>query len=163
VDFEGTLYQVAAKWQPFFLRLPYPYAPIDFDELKIRINWRMRSRAGLCRPGEDIIELNPNLLKDEKIMEEVFLHELCHLSVSRRWPRAQAHGEKWKKLMVLCGLKPKRCHELTPLKRHLHRRWELQCACQAHHVTTLILNRIKRGARYKCRHCGSLLKEKVAI
>jgi predicted SprT family Zn-dependent metalloprotease len=158
LKFENQLNALARKWREFFSNPPYPYIPVEFNSFEIHLNWKMRSRAGLCKPYEGVIELNPNLLQDEKILEEVFIHELCHLVVSRRWPRAQAHGERWKKLMTLCGMKPLRCHNLVPEKRHLHRRWDLKCACQVHKVTTLILNRIKRGQRYKCKGCGVLLQ-----
>ncbi len=147
------------KWSPFFATLPRPYGSLNIFAINVQWNPRMRSRAGLCRPGQAIIELNPHLLKDEKSLEEVLLHEICHMAVSHRWPYAAAHGDKWKKLMVLCGQKPLRCHDLIVTKRHLQKRWDYNCECQIHKVTTLIANRISKGQRYKCKKCGAFLQK----
>jgi predicted SprT family Zn-dependent metalloprotease len=146
------------KWRPFFLSPPSPFIGIDIFAIDIHYNPRMRSRAGLCKPSERVIELNPHLLKDEKTLEEVFIHEICHMAISYRWPYADAHGPKWKKLMTLCGFKPLRCHNLVPVKRHLQQRWDHTCECQIHKVTTLISNRISKGQNYKCKRCGAMLE-----
>ncbi len=145
------------KWTPFFKNLPYPYVGFASSILTVRWNFKMRTRAGVCKPAQKLIELNPHLLKDDKNLEEVLLHEICHFAVGLRWPTAAPHGQKWKKLMNLCGVVPKRCHELVPMRRHSQKRWAYSCACRVHNVTTLISNRIKKGLRYKCKKCGSPL------
>jgi SprT protein len=150
---------VIKKWAPFFAALPRPYAPLDIFSLSVQWNPRMRSRAGLCRPAQKMIELNPHLLKDEKSLEDVFLHEVCHMAVSHRWPYAEAHGDKWKRLMLLCGKKPLRCHDFVVTNQHRQKRWDYNCECQIHKVTTLIANRISKGQKYKCKKCGALLQK----
>ncbi len=144
---EAVLKDLLRKWEGHF----------PLENVHIRFNSKMRSRAGLCKPHQRIVELNPHLLQDPKILEEVLIHELCHLAVGLRWPYAQAHGKKWQALMLRCGFEPKRCHNLPVTKRRMHRRWEFQCHCQTHRVSTVVRNRILRGARYKCKMCRSLL------
>jgi len=152
------------KWRIFFLDLPPPYKSLDLNQVTIRWNTRMRSRAGSCRPWEGIVELNPHLLdkKNGDALESVLVHELCHLAVGYRWPTSQPHGRKWKGLMKICGFRPERCHSLTPVKRHLHRRWALYCKCKEHKVTTLIYNRVSRGIRYQCVECRGPLDKEIS-
>jgi SprT protein len=145
------------KWQAPFGQLDAPYAPVDLTQLEIRWNKRMRSRAGVCRPRQRMIELNPNLLKEDRQAEEVLVHELCHMAVSIRWPTARPHGQKWKKLMTHMGFPPNRCHNLIPARAHRQKRWPLRCVCREHQVTTVIFNRIKKGTKYRCRHCKNIL------
>src|ERR1700677_691378 len=94
------------KWMPFFGNLRKPYFPVDPFSFEVKWNSKMRSRAGLCRISQGLIELNPHLLIEDYVLEEVLVHEMCHLVIGRRWPRAQAHGEKWKGLMKICGFPP---------------------------------------------------------
>src|SRR5687768_15214377 len=125
------------KWAAHFASLPSPYPILPLHSFEIQWNHHMRSRAGFCRPSENRIALYPHLLTEPQVLEEVFLHELCQLVVARRWRYARAHGTKWQNLMRLCGLEPKRCHDLpVPRKRQL-RKWPAHCSCQKHELTTV--------------------------
>jgi SprT protein len=150
--------ELLEKWKPCFSTLPAPYSTLDTARVTVAWNPRMRSRAGLCRPWNNSIELNPHLLKKTGDAERVLVHELCHLAVSRRWPHAQAHGSKWKKLMLHCGFEPERCHSLTPVRRHSQRRWKLNCNCKTHTVSTVVYNRIRRGTKYRCLDCRGFIQ-----
>jgi SprT protein len=151
------------KWLVAFEKLPPPFMPLDRNSFEIQWNARMRSRAGLCIPGHARIELNPHLLKTGRVFEEVLVHELCHLSVSRRWPRAQPHGSRWASLMRQCGFEPRRCHELVPERRYRHRRWEVPCPCRIHTVATVTFRRILGGTRYRCTKCQGFLSHSEAF
>ena len=152
-----NLKDLLQKWRAPFSQLPPPYFPLEINEIRIQWNHRMRSRAGVCRPRQGLVELNPNILKSQNQIEEVLVHELCHMAVSQRWPRARPHGQRWKSLMTKFGFKPLRCHDLVPEKLHRQRRWPLKCLCGEHQVSTVIFNRIKKGARYRCRACRNVL------
>ncbi len=153
---------IIAKWQVFFAQLPKPYSSLSLGTYAVRWNPRMRSRAGLCSPGDSQIELNPHILIAEKDFESTLVHELCHLAVSRRWPTSDAHGAKWKSLMEICGFKPERCHRLAVPQTHSHKKWEYLCGCQTHMVSTRLHNKLSKGYRYKCLACGGKLKSKTA-
>lgn len=121
----------------------------------------MRTRAGLCVPNQNRIELNPNILTDPKDFESTLVHELCHLVIYRSWPRAEAHGAKWKSLMKLCGFEAERCHRIeSPLKR-VQKTWSLYCQCESpHQVKTRTYNKIsKRRHRYICKSCHQTLTQ----
>ncbi|MDZ4678531.1 MAG: SprT-like domain-containing protein [Oligoflexia bacterium] len=152
------LNDIQSKWDSYFEQLPKPYTPLSSNSFDVRWNSKMRSRAGVCYPYKNLIVLNPHLLKTADILEEVYIHELCHLVVSKRWPLALAHGAKWQGLMRLCGFEPKRCHELVVEKKHKQRRWPVTCNCKTHLITTVLYNRLTRGTHYKCLSCKGLLK-----
>lgn len=145
------------KWQKFFAELPAPHAKLEVGTYRVMWNKALRSRAGLCKSGDNLVELNPNILIDNKDIEQTLVHELCHLSISRRFWRAQAHGLHWQKLMLHCGFEPKRCHNLANAKVHRQKRHPLTCSCKTHLVSTRLYNRVKKGARYKCLDCQSKL------
>lgn len=158
----GWLEAYLAKWRSHFATVGHPFVSLQPDEYSVRWNPRMRSRAGVCRVQERVIELNPHLITTPDILEEILVHELCHLSTSLRWPRSRPHGMRWQKLMRICGFEPRRCHTLKPTRKFLHRTWELHCGCGSHHVTTRIYNRIQRGNRYRCLRCKNPLRQKTS-
>jgi predicted SprT family Zn-dependent metalloprotease len=145
------------KWSRPFASLNKPYLPCDLNQIMVVWNGRMRSRAGVCKPAELLIELNPNILRSIPDLEQTFIHELCHMAVSLRWPYAQSHGLKWRGLMTQLGFKPERCHDLTIGRRHVQRRWQAACTCRTHAISTRVFNRMKRGVRYKCIDCNDML------
>jgi len=153
-----TLHGMIKKWESVFTELPYPFLPLRPGSYRVRWNKRMRTRAGVCSPSESLIELNPNVLITVAALEETLVHELCHLAVYRRFPTAEAHGQKWQRLMGLCGFKPRRCHDYHVEKRIQHRRWPVECACTGHQVPTITYNRILKGIQYRCLKCRRILK-----
>lgn len=151
--------EIFEKWQRYFATLRAPFFPLHPSSYEIRMNPRMRTRAGLCKPSRSLVELNPHLLKKDRDLEEVLVHELCHLAVARRFPYSPHHGPKWKKLMGLCGFEPKRCHDfdVSGLKRKIKRPYAAQCSCRIHPISNLIYKRFKKGAGYRCRSCKTPL------
>src|SRR5665213_1274814 len=90
---------LSQKWHNFFATLESPHTPLEPGTYQVKWNTLLRSRAGLCKPHLDLIELNPHILIKEEDIEATLVHELCHLSVSRRFWRAQSHGMHWRRLM----------------------------------------------------------------
>lgn len=148
---------IVSKWSKTFALLSKPYLPLEPGTYRVCFNKRMRSRAGVCMPHESLIQINPHLAKTPELLEEIIVHEMCHLAVARRFPYARAHGQKWQKLMAQMGYVPKRCHEIPVEKRNAHRRWQAYCPCQTHSITTVLYNRLRKGARYQCVKCRKLL------
>ena len=149
--------ELVEKWGRYFAQISPPFYPLPIGSYLVKWNSRMRTRAGLCLPMESRVELNPHLLNNRVTLEQVLVHELCHLVVARRFPYARAHGAKWKKAMSLCGFEPQRCHNLAVVRRRRQKRWPIQCSCQTHRLATVTYNRISRGVRYQCRVCQDIL------
>lgn len=156
-----SVHGIILQWVEIFSQLPWPYCSLRKGTYKISWNPRMRSRAGLCKPLENAIELNPHLLTSKEVFSSVLVHELCHLAVFRGWPRAPSHGSKWQGLMVHLGFTAKACHNLPVINRRSQKRWDLQCECKTHKVSTVIFNRIKKGVKYKCLSCKKQLREDI--
>lgn len=145
-------------WRGRFATLPPPFTPLVPGTYSIRWNKRMRSRAGIADPATNQVELNPNVLTNIRVAEIVLVHELCHLVIAQRWPYAQAHGQKWKKLMIMLGFPPKAHHNL-PVPNMVHqRRWPIKCDCQTHLIATVTYNRIRKGVLYTCKSCKQVLR-----
>lgn len=149
--------KLSKKWEIFFSQLPFPHTPLEIGSYSVFWNSLLRSRAGLCKPHLSIIELNPHLLITAEQIEKTLVHELCHLSISRRFWRAQPHGTHWKKLMVYCGFEPERCHKIEGTQVYRQKRLEVICKCRRHMVTSRTFNKIQRGIRYNCRSCQTIL------
>ena len=112
---QSILSELVSLWAARFESLPLPYKPFRFDQIIIRFNPLMRTRAGLCNGRQKLIELNPHLLQNTCDLETTLVHELCHLAVSNTWWRPEPHGAKWQKLMKHFGFSPERCHRIeTP-------------------------------------------------
>ena len=82
--------------------------------LTIIWNQRLRTSAGRARLLEQVVELNPNLLKTnpENVLE-VLTHELAHLVVFNRYGRTLPHGKEWKDLMREAGQAPMVYHRMN--------------------------------------------------
>ena len=154
---EHWLSQLLLHWRTQFSQLPRPYCSLKPHSYTVRLNSQMRTRAGVCIPHQNLIEINPNIIESASQLEETLVHEICHLAVARTWRRTDPHGPKWKALMHHFGFEPTRCHKLTTSQRRPHRRWAAKCECRAHQVSTLIYNRMQRGARYQCLECKAPL------
>lgn len=154
--FDGTQIELIEKWERNFTRLPGRFRPLLPRSYSVVLNERMRTRAGVCHPREDLIAINPHLTFDPQVFEEVLVHELCHLAVARSYPYARAHGKTWQRLMKHFGFEANRCHTLDTSPRR-QKRWEMTCRCRVHMVSTIIRNKIQKGYRYKCKLCSTEL------
>ncbi len=72
----------------------------------VKVNRRLTTTLGNCRPARALIGLNSILLTppNEDLLEETLCHELAHLITHRRYGRAaKPHGYEWASLMLSAG------------------------------------------------------------
>lgn len=131
-----------------------------------------RRAAGLAFGNEHRIALNVVLLRENPatMLRDTVAHEFAHIVVWWRYledkkqsPTARApsaHGAEWQSAMHdLFAVEPSRCHrfDTSNTGARVQRRWEYQCACQAHLLTTSKHKRAQSGARYVCQDCNTEL------
>ena len=116
-------------------------------DLSVRVSvvWhsRLTSTAGLARPADTTVLLNPGLKKFPDEVHRTLRHELAHLVAfdRARGRRITAHGPEWKKACADLGIPGEsRCHTLPLPKR-----------------------RVKRPHAYRCPRCGFLLGRRGPI
>lgn len=132
-------------------------------KIKIEFNGRFTQRLGDAR-------YNPKSKKgeirfsrplwprtDDTERYNTIVHEVCHIVTHKlHGYAAKAHGREWKDLMILCGVKPDRCHNV-PVDHRFQQRVSAWCECQEHLITKNKRTRIINGQLYFCRTCDSFL------
>lgn len=109
------------------------------------------------------IRINPELLAKnwDDMINVTIPHEVAHVVVRQMYGgRVKSHGDEWKHVMALFGLKPDRCHsyQTTPA-RVVKRKHRYLCLCRTHMVTAILHNRMMKGYRYTCGTCGGELRK----
>jgi predicted SprT family Zn-dependent metalloprotease len=130
------------------------------SNIKRRWEWstRMTAAAGIAYSSGLMKFSLPLFSRDaESGNRDTVIHEVCHIINYARNDNAH-HGHKWKHLMRLCGLEPKRCHNIdrTGLKRPTGRQSRHQVACGCASTISMGPVQYKRalaGAVYRCRKC----------
>lgn len=155
-----TIVQVETLRAEFLARLTLP-AP-KTASCRIKISDTMRTTGGRAHYRENMIELNARLLNANPTdVYQTVGHELAHLvSVEINGLKlGRGHGPNWLLIMRQFGLEPKRCHAMntTGLRRRhaTHSAW---CNCMEHKLKTGRYNRMRRGARFVCQRCFSVLR-----
>jgi len=105
---------------------------------------------------------------------QTVIHEVCHVADAWKslhepgYRRQGKHGSSWARLMLQCGLEPKRCHAVdrTGLARRATR-VRVYCRCERGvEVTVAMHNKICSGSTYRCLRCKArvtpLPREQVA-
>jgi len=96
------------------------------DQIEMRWNRRMRTRAGVAYLVSRRIELNPRLLaQNPEMVHECLAHELAHIVVyARHEKKARAHGKEWRALMRAVGFEPETVHymDVSEFRRRAPRR-----------------------------------------
>jgi predicted SprT family Zn-dependent metalloprotease len=135
---------------------------LNLNELAARVNvrWskRLSSAAGLARPAQALILLNPRLREFPGEIDRTLRHELAHLVAAARHPRRRLapHGPEWRRACADVGIPGEpRCHTLPLPRRTVQRPHVYQCpACH------YILRRVRpiniRRRRLACRECCAL-------
>ena len=99
-------------------------------------------------------------LASETDRRETVFHEICHVVDMARgtFSSREAHGYNWARLMIQCGLAPKRCHNIErpeELKYNV-KHFEAKCACMTHKITSHKRTKMLNGTmRYRCMKCGT--------
>lgn len=127
---------------------------------RVAVCWskRLSSTAGLARPGQALILLNPRLREFPSEIDRTLRHELAHLIAAARHPRRRLapHGPEWQRACADLGIPGEpRCHALPLPRRKVSRPHVYQCpACH------FLLRRVRpiniRRRRLACRDCCAL-------
>ncbi len=123
---------------------------------RVSITWhgRLTSTAGLARPDQAMVLLNPRLKAFPSEVDRTLRHELAHLLAfdRARSRRIAAHGKEWKQACADLGIPGEsRCHTL-PLPRrkvvgrHLYR-------CPRCNFLLRRVRPIKARRRLACHDC----------
>ncbi|MCW9012870.1 MAG: SprT-like domain-containing protein [Gammaproteobacteria bacterium] len=137
-------------------RINVPSIPVKFD---------LKGRASgmyMVRGRKRFIRYNPYLFAryfDDNLSTTV-PHEVAHYvsDVLFGLKNIKPHGKEWQQLMLSLGVKPEVTgnYDLHGIPVRRQKRFNYQCGCQQHQLTTVRHNKIQAGkARYFCRQCGS--------
>jgi len=129
-------------------------------DVYLELNPRLRTRGGWARAMTHEVCLNYRLMKENPDqLRQVFVHEVCHITVGLRYPWARGHGHEWKREMKYHGCSPDRCHDMkTEHLAQRRKRHKVYCGCpDDHEVTSVIMNRMKKGRNYRCKACKTRL------
>ena len=125
---------------------------------RVAVRWhsRLLSTAGLARPENAEVHLNPRLTEFPGEVERTLRHELAHLAAYDRAGRRRitAHGAEWRLACMDLGIPDEtRCHTLPLARRQTARRGHVyRCpACAATLRRTRPIN--VRQRRLACREC----------
>ena len=131
------------------------------QEGKIRFEWNHRyTRRMGCAYGSHLIKLSiPLFLRaSREEQRNTVIHETCHCIASALYGNV-GHGYQWKRLMVMCGLPPARCHNVdrTGLKRQM-RKAEYRCGCSTYNLSMIRHAHARKGRKqYFCKKCGFVI------
>jgi len=119
------------------------------------------TRLDAC--GNCTIRYHPVLLlrHGEYFVAQTVPHETAHYLVFRcHGRRVKPHGAEWRALMHHFGAEPRRCHDyaVADLTARQLQRFAYRCHCRVYYLTIIRHQRVGRGARYVCRHCGAPLR-----
>jgi SprT protein len=109
------------------------------------------------------VQLNAVLLTEnlESFEQDTIPHELAHLIVYHVLGRSGGHGPEWKEAMRRLGLDPKRTHNYDVANsRTTAQVTGYTCGCGHHPVSPKMHNKIRLGARARCKKCGQRLQWK---
>ena len=122
-------------------------------------------RAGYCNYSKNVITLNINYLKSKSwkdFLDDTPLHELAHAITWQLYDET-GHKAVWKSVCYSLGLRGNRCHNFsTPenvdVTKRKRKRYEANCPCMTHIITSVKYNRMLKGTRYICVKCHGYLK-----
>jgi SprT protein len=153
-----SLIDGAAGWLPKTRGRLDPRPQIRFDLRGLTAGQLRIDHQGRC-----IIRYNPALLlrHGEDFLRRTVPHETAHFLAYRLHGRGiRPHGPEWQAIMRRLGADPERCHDYDVdglAARRLHY-FAYHCDCGEHQLSSIRHNKIRRGASYLCRRCGSGLR-----
>ena len=127
----------------------FPMPPVDF-KLKGFV-------AG--KGGANILKFNLDIASQnlEHFLVTTVPHEMAHVLQMRTYPRSKPHGTEWTHFCrVLTGKALPRCHSYAVTSSRPTQK--VFCLCKEWQFTSVRVARMKRGARYTCRNCRSVIK-----
>ncbi len=141
------------------LNHPFPKVNVKFDLIG--------KAAGMYvnKYNEKNIRYNPFIFAKyfSENIESTIPHEVAHYLVDCVYgmKNTKPHGKEWKAVMrmfkadasVYCNF------DISDLPQRQYKTIQYQCRCRIHALTKIRHNRIKKGYRYHCRFCKTLLTE----
>ena len=123
------------------------------------VDFRLKgSVAG--RGGANILKFNLDIASHnlEHFLVTTVPHEMAHVLQRRTYPRSKPHGSEWVHFCrVLTGKVLPRCHSYEVISKTRPTQ-KVSCFCREYQFTSIRLLRMKKGTRYSCRDCKSVIK-----
>lgn len=139
---------------------------MDFSTIPVGFDLKGRA-AGMYRSHnhQRNIRYNPFLFAkyfDDNLATTV-PHEVAHYITDILFGlrKIRPHGKEWQRVMQDFGVEPQvtGCYDLSGIPIRQQKRFDYQCDCTTHKLSSIRHNRIQKGkSRYHCRSCGSVLK-----
>lgn len=136
-----------------------PMPPVD-----VRFDLKGRSAGLVCfqRWRRPLIRYNDQLLMTNQchFLAHTVTHEVAHVVARALFGKViRPHGPEWRAVMEFFGLEAKRCHDYDTnhIPTRQLKRFEYNCSCRQHILTSIRHNRVLKGQRYYCRNCGQAL------
>lgn len=150
-----------------------PIVPIKFKRLGLRLGVAQRSYFD----GGDCIYINSDTVFGkwwDETLNDTLPHEVCHhvapIIYNRYFHgpdknRGWGHGRAWKECMIMVGLPPKTCADISDedsaklALRTVRRDFGYTCNCpgKVYFLTSILHNRSQRGSHRKCIKCNTRL------
>ena len=99
----------------------------------------------------------------EDYIERTVIHEFAHILQYCQYGFVD-HKRTFKNIMRKFNAPTDRCHSfdlrtITGKQKSKKQKFKCECACAEHYVSSIIINRMRRGLIYSCKDCKQLLKE----
>jgi len=123
------------------------------------VTYTLRGRtAGVARHSINTINFNKQILLDNPsdFIKRTPAHEAAHLIAFKMFGVfIMPHGKEWRRVMVMLGLSPVRCHSYVVKTGH-----EYICKCKdkIYNLSTVRHNKIQKSKQFwYCKLCGEQL------
>jgi SprT protein len=135
------------------------------SSVKIEFNNKFDARMGDASYFEHRIRFSaplwPRATSEER--RQVIIHEACHIIAQHMFWTGKtkdntSHGPCWKQCMLMCGVKPDRCHTVST--KGLRDRVEAVCDCKTWEITKNRATFMSKGRTYFCQNCRGPLRLK---
>jgi len=132
-------------------------------ELRFDLRGRSAGQMRIDAAGRATIRYNPALLlrHGDDFLARTIPHEVAHyLAFVHHGRGIRPHGPEWQQMVRALGGEPERCHsyDVAGLDARKTRRFPYHCRCGDHQLSSVRHNRVIRGTRYLCQHCGEALQ-----
>lgn len=150
----------------YYVALANTLMSLKLEDISVKFDLKGKSSGMfVVKQNQHYIRYNEMIFSAyyEDSLTNTVAHEVAHYVVFSIWglKTVKPHGNEWRKVMVLFGLKPEVTsdYDITHIPLNQQRRFEYSCACMTHQLTTTRHNKVqKRKAIYSCRQCRQPLK-----
>ncbi|MFC0267745.1 SprT family zinc-dependent metalloprotease [Kushneria aurantia] len=147
----ASVEQCFERARSFHPRLPRPGVWCD-------LHGRSAGQAHFGRGG---LRFNMTLYREQPqaFIDEIVPHEMAHWVVHHtHGPRIRPHGREWQRAMRDIFQLPPRVTHRFDTSRASPAPWRYECRCRTHGFSNRRHFNALRGSRYRCRHCGDILR-----